>query len=236
MQAPSAMANLNVTIRSSGIDLPGHLHTPKSLQYAQEFQFQDTDTVIITYPKSGTTWMQEILTLIYSDGDMTPAKTIPNWLRTPWIEQYYCENVLMNKSDHRILTTHLPYHFLAKSLKQSNAKVIYVARNPKDIVVSYYHFHKIANFLPEPGTFGEFLEKFLIGEGSEKICHKTVQLFGASSFTQCSRCNCTALHFRKHERQQDGQLYTYSRRNIKPRKRKIHEERDSWRLEGAFHT
>ncbi|XP_072926315.1 sulfotransferase family 5A, member 1 isoform X1 [Hemitrygon akajei] len=164
MQAPSAMANLNVTIRSSGIDLPGHLHTPKSLQYAQEFQFQDTDTVIITYPKSGTTWMQEILTLIYSDGDMTPAKTIPNWLRTPWIEQYYCENVLMNKSDHRILTTHLPYHFLAKSLKQSNAKVIYVARNPKDIVVSYYHFHKIANFLPEPGTFGEFLEKFLIGE------------------------------------------------------------------------
>ncbi|XP_051884098.1 sulfotransferase family 5A, member 1 [Pristis pectinata] len=158
------MANLNETVRSSGIDFPGHLHTRQSLQYAQEFKFCDTDTVIITYPKSGTTWMQEILTLIYSDGNTLPAKTIPNWLRTPWIEHYYCENVLVNKTDHRILTTHLPYHFLAKPLKQSNAKVIYVARNPKDVVVSFYYFHKMANFLPEPGTFGEFLEKFITGE------------------------------------------------------------------------
>ncbi|XP_069757977.1 sulfotransferase family 5A, member 1 isoform X2 [Narcine bancroftii] len=108
--------------------------------------------------------MQEILTIIYSDGNVLPAKTIPNWIRAPWIEHYYCKDALMNKPDHRILTTHLPYRFLAKPLKQSNAKVIYVARNPKDIVVSFYHFHKMANFLPDPGTFGEFLEKFKTGE------------------------------------------------------------------------
>ncbi|XP_078257919.1 sulfotransferase family 5A, member 1 [Rhinoraja longicauda] len=158
------MANLDTTVRYSGIDFPGHLHTLKSLESAQKFTFHDTDALIVTYPKSGTTWMQEILTIIYNDGNTQLASTTPNWLRTPWIEHYYCENVVMNMLHQRILTTHLPYHFLAKSLKQSNAKVIYVARNPKDIIVSFYHFHKMANFLPEPGTFGEFLEKFVTGE------------------------------------------------------------------------
>ncbi|XP_060694031.1 sulfotransferase family 5A, member 1 isoform X2 [Hemiscyllium ocellatum] len=134
------------------------------MHYAEEFKFHDTDILIVTYPKSGTTWMQEILTLICSDGNQAPAKTIPNWIRTPWIEHYYCEDILQDKLDNRIITTHLPFHILSKSLKQSNTKVIYVARNPMDIVVSFYHFHKMAKFLPEPGTFGEFLEKFLLGK------------------------------------------------------------------------
>ncbi|XP_078400578.1 sulfotransferase family 5A, member 1 isoform X1 [Cetorhinus maximus] len=158
------MANLDVTLRYSGINFPGHLHSMQSMQFAEGFKFHDSDTLIVTYPKSGTTWMQEILTLIYSDGNQEPAKTIPNWIRTPWIEHYYCEDILLGKADHRIITTHLPYHILSKSLKQSNTKVIYVARNPMDIIVSFYHFHKMANFLPDPGTFGEFLEKFLLGK------------------------------------------------------------------------
>lgn len=45
------------------------------------------------------------------------------------------------------------------------SQVIYVARNPKDVAVSYYHFHKMANFLPDPGTFSEFLSDFLEGTG-----------------------------------------------------------------------
>ncbi|XP_078400579.1 sulfotransferase family 5A, member 1 isoform X2 [Cetorhinus maximus] len=152
------MANLDVTLRYSGINFPGHLHSMQSMQFAEGFKFHDSDTLIVTYPKSGTTWMQEILTLIYSDGNQEPAKTIPNWIRTPWIEHYYCEDILLGKADHRIITTHLPYHILSKSLKQSNTKVIYVARNPMDIIVSFYHFHKMANFLPDPVHFGSWFE------------------------------------------------------------------------------
>lgn len=43
--------------------------------------------------------------------------------------------------------------------------MIYVARNPKDVAVSFYHFHKIANFLPDPGSFDDFLRHFLDGTG-----------------------------------------------------------------------
>lgn len=44
-------------------------------------------------------------------------------------------------------------------------EVIYVTRNPMDIMVSSFHFHKMAGFLDDPGTFQEFMDKFLEGEG-----------------------------------------------------------------------
>jgi len=44
-------------------------------------------------------------------------------------------------------------------------QVIYVARNPKDVVVSYYHFHHLAKFLPDPVSFDAFLQQFLEGKG-----------------------------------------------------------------------
>ncbi|XP_043937784.1 sulfotransferase 2B1-like [Protopterus annectens] len=157
------MERMNVTESFHGIVFPGHLHTEKSLRFAEDFHFEDTDIVIATYPKSGTTWMQEIVTLISSNGDPFPAQTIPNWARAPWLEQFYSKDVLKDRQGIRILTTHLPYDILASALKKSKARVIYIARNPKDVVVSFYHFHRMANFLPDPGTFDEFLEKFLLG-------------------------------------------------------------------------
>ncbi|MBN3299434.1 sulfotransferase family 5A, member 1 [Amia ocellicauda] len=157
------MARLDVTEHCHNIAFPGHLHTQESLGFAQNFRFQDSDTVIVTYPKSGTTWMQEILTLIHSKGDPTLSQNIPNWSRAPWLEQFYSPEVLGASQSPRIITTHLPYHMLASALKGSKAKIIYVARNPKDVVVSFYYFHKMANFLPDPSSFEEFLDNFLEG-------------------------------------------------------------------------
>ncbi|KAL4613563.1 sulfotransferase family cytosolic 2B member 1-like [Arapaima gigas] len=160
------MARLEVTENFQGITFPGHLHTQESLQGALSFQFQDTDTLIATYPKSGTTWMQEILTLLHNQGDETMSRTVPNWARAPWLEQFYFSEVMKMLQAPRLITTHLPYHLLAPALKDTKVKVIYVARNPKDIAVSFYHFHKMANFLPEFGSFDEFLNHFLEGSVS----------------------------------------------------------------------
>ncbi|XP_026234193.1 sulfotransferase family 5A, member 1 [Anabas testudineus] len=158
------MARLDVTEVFHGISFPGHLHTQESLQQAVEFQFKDTDILIVSYPKSGTTWMQEIVTLVSSRGDPHLSKSVPNWVRAPWLEQYYFAEVLKASSiTPRVITTHLPHHLLGRSLHGSKVKVIYVSRNPKDVVVSFYHFHKIANFLPEAGSFAEFLNRFLEG-------------------------------------------------------------------------
>ncbi|NP_001090347.1 sulfotransferase family 5A, member 1 L homeolog [Xenopus laevis] len=158
------MDRMDDTESIAGILLPGHLHSQQSLQYAQDFQFKEEDIVIVTYPKSGTTWMQEILTLIYSRGDDDIATTVPNWRRAPWLEHIYFKDVIIEGNGPRIITTHLPSDVLAPALQKSKAKVIYVARNPKDVAVSYYYFHKMARFLPNPQPFPEFLEKFLEGK------------------------------------------------------------------------
>ncbi|XP_078143294.1 sulfotransferase family 2, cytosolic sulfotransferase 3 [Centroberyx gerrardi] len=147
-----------------GLLLPTVAHSEESLKYAENFLVKDTDVFGVTYPKSGTTWMQEILPLVLNGGDLTPVQTIPNWDRVPWLEETRAALVMDCLPSPRALVTHLPYHLMPTSFYSSKAKVIYVMRNPKDVMVSSYHFHKMASFLDDPGTFQEFMEKFLEGQ------------------------------------------------------------------------
>ncbi|XP_028836819.1 sulfotransferase family cytosolic 2B member 1-like [Denticeps clupeoides] len=147
-----------------GLMLPKIVHSEESLKHFETFEFRDDDVLALTYPKSGTTWMQEILPLLMNGGDTSPVKTVPNWDRVPWLEELRAAEVLSSMPSPRIMVSHMPYHLMPKSLFSSKAKVIYVTRNPKDVLVSSFHFHKMASFLDDPGTFDEFLDKFLEGE------------------------------------------------------------------------
>lgn len=82
----------------------------------------------LTATSPGTTWMQEILTLLYSGGDAQPAKTIPNWERAPWLEQIHFRSSLQDTATHRLITSHLPARVLGPRLQGSKAKV----RGPPD--------------------------------------------------------------------------------------------------------
>lgn len=97
-------------------------------------------------------------------GDLTPIQTIPNWDRVPWLEEKRLAVVVDQLTSPRAMVTHFPYQLMPPSFHSSKAKTIYVMRNPKDIVVSSYYFHQMAEFLEDPGTFDEFLEKFLEGK------------------------------------------------------------------------
>ncbi|XP_076006482.1 sulfotransferase family 2, cytosolic sulfotransferase 3 isoform X2 [Genypterus blacodes] len=151
-------------LRYHGLLLPKKAHTEDSLKYAESFQVEDTDVITVTYPKSGTIWMQEIVPLVLNGGDLTPIQRIPNWERAPWLEETQLARVVDRLPSPRAMVTHLPYNLMPKSFFSSKAKVIYVTRNPKDVVVSSYYFHQMASFLDDPGTFEEFLDTFLEGK------------------------------------------------------------------------
>lgn len=148
-----------------GVYLPTHLHPAESLQYYQEFSFRPDDIIIVTYPKSGTTWMQELVPLIMSGGDAASVETLPNWDRAPWLEEHRAIRLnLEERPSPRIFATHFHYNMMPTSFFKVKPKVIYVMRNPKDVFTSSFHYYGIASYLVKPGSQTEFLHKFLEGK------------------------------------------------------------------------
>lgn len=78
----------------------------------------------------GTTWMQEIITLILGRGDPHLSHTVPNWARAPWLEHhYFAELQEVSSTQPRVFTTHLPNHLLGPALQEppgSGVKVIII--------------------------------------------------------------------------------------------------------------
>lgn len=64
----------------------------------------------------------------------------------------------------RFVKTHLPFKLLPPSIATNKAKVIYVARHPKNVVVSYFHLNKLyrtQGFVSDFPTFFEYFMKDL---------------------------------------------------------------------------
>jgi hypothetical protein len=121
-----------------------------------EFLPRPDDTFIVTYPRSGTTWMQMILYQLTTDGSMD----------FPHIFEY-CpsfENSIRSvggfegRPSPRLFKSHLPYRRLPKG----PCRYIYIARNGKDVAVSYFHLHQ--SHLGYRGTFQEFFDQFMRGK------------------------------------------------------------------------
>ncbi|XP_051048924.1 sulfotransferase 1A1 [Phodopus roborovskii] len=137
----------------------------------QNFTPCPDDLLISTYPKSGTTWISEILDMIYQDGKLENCRRAPIYARVPFLE-FKCPGVpsglesLEETPSPRLIKTHLPLALLPQSFLDQKIKTIYIARNAKDVVVSYYNFYNMAKVHPEPGTWDSFLENFMDGKVS----------------------------------------------------------------------
>ncbi|KAG7492242.1 hypothetical protein MATL_G00011760 [Megalops atlanticus] len=129
-----------------------------------------SDLLIATYPKAGTTWTQEIVDLLLHNGDAEACKRAPTVVRIPFLEIYSPPPIpsgldLLNAmSPPRVIKTHLPIQLVPEGFWENKCKVIYVARNAKDNMVSYYHFDRMNMTQPEPGPWEGYIHKFMKGE------------------------------------------------------------------------
>ncbi|CAO2608046.1 Sulfotransferase 1C2 [Lemmus lemmus] len=135
----------------------------------QAFKAKPDDLLICTYPKSGTTWIQEIVDMIEQNGDVEKCQREAIQHRHPFIEwarppQPSGVEKANEMPSPRILKTHLSTQLLPPSFWTSNCKFLYVARNAKDCMVSYYHFYRMNQVLPDPGTWDEYFETFISGK------------------------------------------------------------------------
>jgi hypothetical protein len=120
-----------------------------------DFVPRPDDIFIVTYPRSGTTWMQMILYQLTTDGSMD----FPHiYEYCPWFEESSrSADGFEGRPSPRLFKSHLSYRRIPKG----PCKYIYIARNGKDVAVSYFHFSR--SHLGFRGTFDAFFDRFLRG-------------------------------------------------------------------------
>jgi len=126
----------------------------------KEFVAKDGDVFVVTYPRSGTTWTEQMVHLLVNNGEQGEQRITD---AVPWVETLPhrpngMHEFLKTLPQRRLFTSHLPYQ-LMPSHNNTTAKIVYVARNPKDVAVSTY-FHNQSKVGYE-GTWDEHFQLFL---------------------------------------------------------------------------
>ncbi|XP_027157192.1 flavonol sulfotransferase-like [Coffea eugenioides] len=135
----------------------------------KHFRAQPSDILLATYPKSGTTWLKALLFSItnrtcISHPDQNPLLTANPHELVPMLESYAAENPVNPKPPNSLMHTHIPYNSLPESTKSSGCPIVYVYRDPKDVLVSCWHF--VNKLKPEAVpriSLAEAFEKFSKG-------------------------------------------------------------------------
>ncbi|KAI5676473.1 hypothetical protein M9H77_07423 [Catharanthus roseus] len=119
------------------------------LSLEESFKCKETDVLICGFTKTGTTWLKSLCFAISTrtnfDAFTTPLRSYLCHDIIPFIEfQTNQEEKNPKKSPYQeqfpLFSTHLPFCLLSESVKSSGCKIIYICRDPKDTLVSLWHF------------------------------------------------------------------------------------------------
>lgn len=140
----------------------------------QNYKPFPSDILLVTLPKSGTTWLKALVFSILNRGKFD-AKSHPLFQLGPHDCVVFLESIMTQKnaysgldsevaSSPRIFATHIPYPCLPESVKASECKIVYLFRDPKDVLVSsWYYMNKLRGQKLPPLTIEEAFEMFIQG-------------------------------------------------------------------------
>ncbi|KAM3284495.1 cytosolic sulfotransferase 5 [Capsicum chacoense] len=141
---------------------------PYAVRVLNEFKPLPSDVILASFPKTGTTWLKSLLPSIiwrsskessslvnHHPHDLVRYLEFPG--SPPWLSSSSPNGELISSSSsggnhhhdeeitdptrRRIFATHLPYQHLENKLDTNKpCRVVYITRNPKDTLVSMWHF------------------------------------------------------------------------------------------------
>ncbi|KAF8768279.1 Sulfotransferase family cytosolic 1B member 1 like protein [Argiope bruennichi] len=132
-------------------------YTKENLEGTLDYVPHDGDIVIVSYPKTGTRWLEYIVLQILSKAEMFPDFNDALLKYVPFME-LVGPKVIDQMESYRVYRTHLPFNRMNKNPK---AKYLYIYRNPEDQFISYYKF--VQKIRPVHVDYNDFLDGYLIG-------------------------------------------------------------------------
>ncbi|KAK2170009.1 hypothetical protein LSH36_5g16027 [Paralvinella palmiformis] len=140
---------------------------PETIQKVKSFELKEEDVLIASYVKTGTTWVQELVWLICNNGNIKEARSMPIFERIPFIEFTMNSSsksgldMLQVRPRPYLIKTHLRSDIYQSQIEAGKVKIIVGIRNPKDTLVSLYHFYRMNSNLGNfKGTWDDFFELY----------------------------------------------------------------------------
>ncbi|KAK6787056.1 hypothetical protein RDI58_015581 [Solanum bulbocastanum] len=140
-----------------------------AMMFKATFKSDPSDVLLASSMKTGSTWLKAICVSIMQDNKDLLVKDNPHF-HVPTIEamNYFTKTPahdVYTMPSPRLFHTHLPYRVLPDSIKNSDyCKIIYIARHPKDTLISMWHFlNRNQKRLENPFPLEEAVESFCNG-------------------------------------------------------------------------
>jgi hypothetical protein len=112
------------------------------------------DTFLVSYPKSGNTWVRFLLANLLHPKARVGFDNINLLLPAPGVSS---KRFLRNLPRPRILKSHEPFDVRFR-------KVIYLVRDPRDVAVSEYHFDLKKRYIDPTLSLEDFVKRFIAGQ------------------------------------------------------------------------
>ncbi|OQV18351.1 putative Sulfotransferase family cytosolic 1B member 1 [Hypsibius exemplaris] len=142
----------------------------QALPILEKFQARPGDICVTTFPKSGTTFVSAVVEMILHYGDHDALTSGPfldekiplmDCKESPFTkDEDLLVTTISNRPSPRKFLTHLGYEAIPKSILD-NAKIVYVARNPKDVIVSHFHFVRSFVTMRFKGELEDMVDAFI---------------------------------------------------------------------------
>jgi hypothetical protein len=115
------------------------------------------DRWLVSYPRSGNTWVSFLLTTLGNLDDPTTFANLES--RCPDIYGH-TDRFLEQLPSPRMLKSHEPY-------TSAYSRILYLVRDPRDVAVSYYRFLLKVRTIDAAMSTDEFLDGFIAGRWGE---------------------------------------------------------------------
>ncbi len=114
------------------------------------------DVFIVSYPKSGNTWTRFLIANLVHPGEPANFGNINRLIPDP---EALSKRALNRLPRPRIIKSHQYFH-------PHYERIIYVVRDPRDVALSQYHFHRKRMLLDDSAPIEQFISGFVAGKTS----------------------------------------------------------------------